>query len=101
MSKKFQKTKENFVCQNCGFQVTGGGYTNHCPNCLWSKHVDINPGDRQAICQGMMEPVDIELKEKEYIILHRCVQCGLEKKNKASKDDNFDAIVQISSHQVN
>ena len=22
------------------------GYTNHCSQCLWSKHVDINPGDR-------------------------------------------------------
>ena len=54
--------------------------------------MDVNPGDRQAVCQGMMEPVGVELKGGEYTILHRCIRCKLEKKNKASKDDNFDAI---------
>ncbi|TAL49274.1 RNHCP domain-containing protein [Patescibacteria group bacterium] len=88
-SRKFQRTKEDFTCERCGFFVRGSGYTNHCPQCLWSKHVDVNPGDREARCQGLMEPVGVELKGGEYTILHRCVSCGFEKRNKAAKDDNF------------
>ena len=57
MTKKFQRTKEDFTCEKCNLVVNGSGYTNHCPRCLWSKHVDVNPGDRQATCQGFMEPV--------------------------------------------
>ncbi|MEK7186903.1 MAG: RNHCP domain-containing protein [Patescibacteria group bacterium] len=99
-SKKFQRTKENFTCERCGFFVRGSGYTNHCPQCLWSKHVDVNPGDRRATCQGLMEPVGVEQKGGEYIILHRCILCGFEKRNKAAKDDNFDAILKLSSHPI-
>ena len=72
MTKKFQRTKEDFTCEKCNLVVNGSGYTNHCPRCLWSKHVDVNPGDRQATCQGFMEPMGVELKGGEYTILHRC-----------------------------
>jgi len=95
--RKFQRTKEDFTCERCGFFVRGSGYTNHCPQCLWSKHVDVNPGDRQATCQGLMEPVGVEPKGGEYTILNRCVSCGFEKRNKMAKDDNFDVILQLSS----
>lgn len=44
--KHFTKTVEDFICAHCGTHVRGNGYTNHCPECLWSKHVDNNPGDR-------------------------------------------------------
>ncbi len=98
--KRFQRTTEDFTCERCGFSVNGNGYTNHCPKCLWSKHVDINPGDRQATCQGLMEPLGVELKSEEYIILHHCVKCGFEKRNKASKDDSFDVILQFMSQPI-
>ena len=62
--KQFQRKKENFVCEHCGQEVIGNGYTNHCPSCLHSKHVDINPGDRAETCGGLMEPVDLELKTR-------------------------------------
>ncbi len=94
----FIKTPENFVCEKCGTEVLGDGYTNHCPNCLWSKHVDIDPGDRESICFGMMEPISVTKKGEEYIILHKCTVCGLEKPNKSVKTDNFDTIVKISSN---
>ena len=64
--KQFNRKKENFVCENCGEKVEGNGYTNHCPNCLWSKHVDINPGDRQEECKGLMVPVDLEKQGQDY-----------------------------------
>jgi hypothetical protein len=75
--------------------VKGHGYTNHCPVCLWSKHVDVFPGDRQEECRGMMEPVSIDVKRGQYIILHRCTKCGFEKRNKSAADDNFEAILAI------
>ena len=92
-SKKFIRKKEDFVCEHCGVQVSGNGYTNHCPKCLWSKHVDINPGDRASDCGGMMRPVDVELKGSIYIITHRCVECGYEKRNEAAEEDDFDQIM--------
>ena len=93
--KKFQRTTENFTCENCGHTVQGTGYTNHCPQCLWSKHVDVNPGDRQAICRGMMEPVGLDRKNGEDVIVHRCMNCGVEKRNKKAPDDNFDAVLSL------
>ena len=100
-TKKFQRDKEDFICEKCGLEVEGNGYTNHCPRCLWSKHVDVNPGDRQSFCQGMMKPISVELKRREYFILHRCVKCGYKRKNKMSEEDNFDAVIQLSIHPVN
>lgn len=96
MSKKFQRTKEDFVCKNCGTKVKGSGYTNHCPVCLWSRHVDINPGDREADCGGLMEPIGIDSKRGQYIILHKCLSCGHEKKNKSVAEDNFDSILKVA-----
>lgn len=95
MQKKFQRKIEDFVCENCGFKVTGNGYTNHCPKCLWSKHVDINPGDRLSDCGGLMEPISIETKAGEYTILHKCIKCGYEKRNKKVDEDDFDEILKI------
>lgn len=62
--KKFQRTTENFVCEKCGFIVEGNGYTNHCPNCIWSKHVDIHPGDRASLCGGTYETYNCRIKKR-------------------------------------
>lgn len=97
MSKKFIKKIEDFICDNCGALVHGDGYTNHCPECLWSKHVDVYPGDRDAKCGGLMEPVEVEYSGGEYTLTHRCQKCGTEKKNKASEKDNTDMLIELSS----
>lgn len=97
MPKKFQKKVEDFICEKCGEQVKGTGYTNHCPKCLWSKHVDINPGDRAALCGGMMKPVGLEAGKGEFSIVNQCEKCGMRKKNKLSPDDNFDLALQIKA----
>lgn len=99
-TKKFQRTVEDFVCEHCGFEVFGNGYTNHCPRCLWSRHVDKNPGDRAAICNGMMEPASAEQKNGEYIITHRCIKCGLKRNNKSSPDDSIERIVELSTQHA-
>lgn len=93
----FIKNTEDFVCEKCGHEVVGNGYTNHCPECLWSKHVDISPGDRANTCAGMMEPIGVKKKGEEYIITHKCTKCGFEKPNKAVREDSFDMLIQISA----
>ena len=96
--KKFTKTKENFICAHCGASVLGNGYTNHCPKCLWSKHVDNNPGDRQSDCDGMMKPIAITVKGRDYIITHKCQKCGKVINQKASENDDINTIIAISSN---
>lgn len=95
MNKKFTRTIEHFTCHHCSTQVSGNGYTNHCPECLWSKHVDINPGDRLESCSGLMEPISVELKKGTYIITHRCQRCQFTRKNKTSPEDSFECILEL------
>ena len=95
--KRFTKKIENFTCAHCGAEVLGNGYTNHCPKCLWSCHVDNNPGDRQSNCLGMMRPISIEQKGGEFIITHKCEKCGKKIKQKTSENDDMDSIIAISS----
>lgn len=94
-SRRFKKTKEDFFCENCNQNVIGNGYTNHCPRCLWSKHVDIFPGDRAAECCGLMEPFNAEKKRGEWSVIQKCQKCGKMHKNKISKDDNFQKLTEL------
>jgi len=95
-SRRFQRRREDFRCDHCGFLVRGSGYTNHCPHCLWSKHVDVWPGDRRADCRGEMEPVAVELIHDEFLITHQCLRCGLRKKNKAAPNDDRSIILKVT-----
>ena len=92
----FKKTVEDFTCEHCGRGVQGTGYTNHCPYCLWSKHVDREPGDRAATCGGMMEPIELEGSSPDYFIVHRCVTCGYQKRNGVDVRDNLEAVLAIA-----
>ena len=99
----FTEIDESFVCENCGYKVEKLGYScrNHCPRCLHSKHVDINPGDREETCHGDLVPIGIELDSKKgYVIIFKCAKCGMIRKNKAAKDDNMDLIIELSSRPV-
>lgn len=95
MAKKFTRKIEDFTCKHCGKKVKGNGYTNHCPFCLWSRHVDINPGDRESTCLGMMKPIRIEKGKKGMVIIHQCQKCTFQKRNKVAKEDNLDEIIKI------
>lgn len=95
MAQNFKRKIEDFVCENCGEDVESDGYTNHCPKCLWSKHVDVSPGDRASECGGMMKPSKVETRSGEYDLTHKCVKCGYEKRNKMSPEDNFDEVLKI------
>ena len=93
--KKFQRRIEDFICEKCGKKVKGKGYTDHCPECLWSKHVDINPGDRKSKCKGLMEPISAEVKNDKYIIYYHCIKCGFKHRVKSTLDDNLDEIIKL------
>lgn len=97
MTSRFTRLTEDFTCENCGQTVTGNGYTNHCPNCLWSKHVDINPGDRASNCLGLMEPVGVKTKRGQLDLVHQCKKCGHVKSNKLAPADNYDTFLAIAS----
>lgn len=93
----FIKVTQDFNCENCNCQVTGNGYTNHCPNCLYSKHVDQSiPGDRESACLGLMKPIEYFLKNDKVHIVHKCLVCGKISRNKASDIDNVDCLVNIN-----
>ena len=96
--KTFIKNDNGFVCEHCGKEVSPLGYTsrNHCPYCLHSKHVDINPGDREETCHGILVPIGLEKAKKEkYKIIYKCEKCGAIRKNIMADDDNFDRILEI------
>ena len=100
---KFTMIDEPFICEVCGKKVNSLGYTarDHCPYCLSSKHVDINPGDRAEKCHGTLKPIAIEPSKKgTHKIVYKCLKCGMQKKNIAAKDDNFDLILKIMSNPV-
>ncbi len=97
MGLSFQRRRETFVCVHCQETVIGDGYTNHCPRCLWSLHVDQQPGDRAEACGGPMEPIKVELRHDEFVITHRCQVCHHEKRNRAARDDNREEMIRITA----
>ena len=102
--KRFRKNDSGFTCANCGKEVRPLGYTsrNHCPFCLFSLHLDINPGDRASDCGGMLEPVRVEIDPKKgYIIISKCRKCGEIRRNKAANEatvqpDDIDKIIKLT-----
>ena len=108
-TKKFQIVNDGFVCEHCGKDVpptSGTTPRNHCPFCLWCKHVDINPGDRANKCHGPMRPIGIYTDTKKtYVILHECQRCGAHMKAKAilkdkNVSDDFGCILELSTKPI-
>jgi len=76
-------------------EVKGSGFTNHCPGCLWSRHVDTNPGDRKESCGGMMRPVALEKKRNGFVVIHRCEVCGATRKNRTAPEDSTETMIEV------
>ena len=98
--KKFFSNDEAFVCEYCKRQVDKLVYSSrdHCPYCLYSKHVDINPGDRANKCLGLLKPIGIEKYKNTYKIIYKCDKCNQIHKNVMAKDDDFDKIIELSAN---
>jgi hypothetical protein len=97
--------ESGFVCFNCGRAVTpdptGTVHRNHCPWCLHSLHLDAVTGDRASRCRGVMEPVAISvLRGGEWVIIHRCKDCGALRENRIAGDDNSLALMSLAVRPV-
>ncbi len=103
--KRFIKNDNSFICENCGKTVEPLGYSsrNHCPFCLWSLHLDVNPGDRASSCHGKMEPIRVETDPKKgYVIIHKCTKCGEIKRNRSAHEasvqpDNLKLLIKLTA----
>ena len=80
--------------------LSNGSYRNHCPGCLWSKHVDVEPGDRASRCRALMRPDRIDTRAgKGLVVVHVCVGCGFTRCNRTADDpvqsDDLDVIIAV------
>lgn len=94
--KNFIRVKEDFTCQNCGQLVFGNGYTDHCPSCLYGKHVDLDiPGDRASDCHGLLKPLKVVFEKGKYRIYYKCTSCSHQFRVWADPDDNQDILLSL------
>jgi hypothetical protein len=96
-----RRSPTSFRCRNCRLDVPtdapGTAHRNHCPNCLWSRHVDDSPGDRAALCGSSMEPIAISVRGAgEWVLVHRCLGCDTVHLNRIAGDDNPLLLVRIA-----
>lgn len=93
--------REEFKCGHCrafiGPTVSGGRHRNHCPLCLYSRHVDrSHPGDRSSDCRSLMEPIGTVARPNgEQMVVHRCRGCATERHNRVAADDNPFALLRL------
>jgi hypothetical protein len=102
----------DFRCLHChSFVVqtpalSGVQNRNHCPYCLWSKHVDLRQsGDRLAACKGQMRPVGLASKKSrkkyeaeaggELMLIHQCQACGKLSINRIAADDISERLTEV------
>lgn len=101
MSRKSRPDLQGFQCLRCKHAVPhqsfGTHHRNHCPLCLWSRHLDEEPGDRGCPCAQPMEPVAIEVRrDGEWSIVHRCTGCGLLRTNRIAGDDRELSLLSLA-----
>jgi hypothetical protein len=91
----------SFRCCECRLDVPydapGTAHRNHCPNCLWSRHVDERPGDRASGCGAGMEPIAISVRGRgEWVLIHRCRGCDRLVANRTAGDDSPLLLVKLA-----
>jgi hypothetical protein len=109
-----KESEQDFRCTNCGIVVTkseemGTKHRNHCPFCLYSKHVDDNtPGDRKSPCKSKMKPVGLTIKHEgidkygkekigELMLIHLCCnpECNKISINRLAGDDDPEKVYDV------
>lgn len=91
----FIKNDKSFICINCNKKIEKLKYTSrdHCNYCLYSIHIDIQPGDRLNECKGILIPINcFTTSKKGMVIEYKCSKCKKIVRNIAAKDDNKDII---------
>jgi hypothetical protein len=115
----FESKNVDFTCRHCGRFVSanralsGVAHRNHCPICLFSRHVDLfEAGDRLCACKGLMAPIGLTFKQSrdkytpegrgELMLVHRCQACGAFSINRIAADDAPHSLWEAfaDSHEV-
>jgi hypothetical protein len=107
---------QDFKCRQCGFFVTasrelsGVNNRNHCPRCLWSRHMDLNaPGDRRSECLSRMQPIGLTIKQTnkrygdnqgELMLVHHCTGCGKISINRVAGDDDTPMLYRLYGESI-
>ena len=93
---------DGFACKHCGtssrrLDLSGVQNRNHCPYCLWSRHLDLTEaGDRLSACKSPMRPIGLTVKatRKKYgpgrgelMLIHLCTECNTLSINRIAADD--------------
>jgi hypothetical protein len=109
--------EKGFTCVQCKITVatsrelSGVNNRNHCPRCLWSKHVDeVKAGDRKAECKSRMQPIGLTVKQSpkrynhgglgELMLIHHCTGCGKLSINRIAADDDASVIYQVFNRSL-
>lgn len=105
MSHKSRPGEGSFTCIRCKSHIAsasfGTRHRNHCPLCLWSRHLDEQPGDRSCPCRSPMEPISIEVRQDgEWAIIHRCSGCGLIRTNRVAGDDHTLSLLSLALRPI-
>jgi RNHCP domain-containing protein len=97
-----REPRAEFTCINCGSGVPlvafGTRHRNHCPSCLFSRHVDDRTGDRAAGCGGPMEPIAVAVTgmRGEWRLVHSCRSCGRLRLNRVAGDDDERSLLRLA-----
>ena len=105
------RAEDGFQCKRCEAFVSAASFLsgvlnrNHCPYCLWSRHLDLyEAGDRLAACKSMMEPIGLTFKttrkkyssgQGELMLIHLCTGCSHISINRIAADDDPATILSI------
>lgn len=101
--RRFTRRQEPFLCLNCGAEVeplASGSCRDHCPECLWSRHVDVFPGDRASDCEGPLQPIGLVGRADRQQIAYRCDACGHRTQNRTAPDDDPETLLWLSTLPV-
>lgn len=79
---------DSFTCPYCGLSTDGQDRRTHCPDCLNAVH----PRDRSR-----MAPIAVGVpREGEWVLIHRCDQCGELTSTPAQHDDNVLILMRMA-----
>jgi hypothetical protein len=106
-------SNRDFRCIRCGTYIlamhslSGVNHRNHCPWCLWSRHMDLYAaGDRLSACKAPMRPLGMAIKPGhnkyapgggELMLVHQCEECGRLSLNRIAADDDVQAMLEVFS----
>ena len=105
------QAEAGFNCKHCYKPVSSASFLsgvqnrNHCPYCLWSRHLDLYAaGDRLSACKSLMQPIGLTLKATrkrygpergELMLIHVCMECQTISINRIAADDDSETVLTV------